>query len=424
MEPNRYFLVVLVLSCILMLDFYVFKGLRLTFLNKLRPKVRKFFKWGYWVWSLGVLFLWAIILLNFEAVLVSIQQTKSYWLPFSSLGIFLIDLIPKTMFSIFHLVEDIIWIINKLIRKSKPRSSKTGVKIDRLTFISQLGLVAGFLQFNWMFYGMNKGRFNFKVHKHKISFKNLPAAFDNLKIVQISDLHLGSFNNNYEQVEESITLINNLKPDIIFFTGDLVNNYAWELNGWEKILKKLQAPMGVFSILGNHDYGDYVQWDSNQEKEANLKELEIRQKDIGFRLLKNESIVIEKSGSEIEIIGVENWGSRSLHNYGDLSLALEKVNKNNFKILLSHDPTHWEAEVLNKTDIELTLSGHTHGMQMGVEIPGFKWSPAQYLYRFWAGMYNIEDQFLYVNRGLGYTLFPGRIGINPEITEIVLFKEQ
>jgi predicted MPP superfamily phosphohydrolase len=258
------------------------------------------------------------------------------------------------------------------------------------------------------------------VYTHTIKCNTLPKAFDGLKIVQVSDLHLGSFNYNYSKLESAVEKINNLKPDYIVITGDLVNNYAWELRGWEVIFNKLIAKKGKYAILGNHDYGDYSKWDSIKDKTSNFEAIKQFYRTIDFRLLLNESEILSKNNDQIAIIGVENWGKSAYKQYGDLQKGIAKVNSIPFKILLSHDPSHWEEEVLTKTDIVLTLSGHTHGMQAAFQFKNLQWSPIKYKFKHWTGFYKYKAQYLYVNRGLGWLGFPARIGMRPEITLIEL----
>ena len=269
---------------------------------------------------------------------------------------------------------------------------------------------------------MIKGRFNFRIVNETIHFHNLPVDFENFKIVQISDIHIGSFLGHENKVTRAIDLVNDQNPDLILFTGDLVNNFAEELNGWVPILSKLKAKYGLYSILGNHDYGDYFDWKNMNEKEQNLQKLIHLHKQIGFNLLLNDSAIIKKDNSEIALIGVENWGLPPFPQHGDLKKALINAINVPFKILMSHDPSHWDVEVLDKTDINLTLSGHTHGMQFGIEIGNIKWSPVKYKYPRWAGLYKESNQYLYVNRGFGNIGYPGRVGMPPEITVIELKK--
>lgn len=285
------------------------------------------------------------------------------------------------------------------------------------------GLMAGFLPFFVILYGISKALYRFKVYSHTIALRRLPASFDGLKIVQLSDLHLGSFNYAYKKLDAAIQIINNLKPDYIFITGDLVNNYAWELRGWDKVLSQLKATEGKYAILGNHDYGDYSQWETVTAKQENFEAIQQFYKAIEFRLLLNESVVISKNQEEIVLIGVENWGKPPFKQYGDLQKAMTTVKDVSFKILLSHDPTHWSEQVIDKTDIVLTLSGHTHGMQAAFQYKNLRWSPIKYKFKQWAGLYQHNEHYLYVNRGLGWLGFPGRIGMRPEITLIELKKQ-
>ncbi len=284
----------------------------------------------------------------------------------------------------------------------------------------QMGLFAAAIPFASVIYGVTKGKFNYRIINEKIHFTNLPKSFKGLKIIQISDIHIGSFRKKFDQVAKAVEMINNQNPDLILFTGDMVNSIAEETNNWAPVLNKMNAKYGKFSVLGNHDYGDYAEWNSAIEKEKNLTALKNFHKEIGFRLLLNESETITINGETISLIGVENWGKPPFPQYGDLNKACEKVNPTHFKILMSHDPSHWDAMVLTNTDIDLTFSGHTHGMQFGIERAGIKWSPVQYKYPRWGGLYNSKKQYLYVNRGFGYFRFPGRIGMPPEITVIEL----
>ncbi len=268
--------------------------------------------------------------------------------------------------------------------------------------------------------GIIWGRWNWKTHVVELPFENLPADSDGLKIVQISDVHVGSFFNKYDKVEKAIQQINQLEADFVFFTGDLVNNLAEEMLGWEPIFSKIEAKKGKYSILGNHDYGDYVPWDKEETKNANLAKLITIHQEIGFTPLLNEAVELKPG---FWLLGVENWGTAPFRQSGKLEETLENVPADAFKLLLSHDPSHFDEQVAEKTDIDLTLSGHTHGMQFGIERFGIKWSPVSFRYKKWAGLYNIGKQFLYVNRGFGYLGFPGRVGIYPEITLIKLRKK-
>jgi uncharacterized protein len=292
----------------------------------------------------------------------------------------------------------------------------------RRTFISQIALGLAALPFIGFLYGVTKGKHNYKVLKYQLPFKDLPDAFDGFTITHISDIHSGSFT-NAEKIQYGVDMINDQKSDVILFTGDLVNNKADEMDSWISMFSKLEAPMGKYSILGNHDYGDYIDWNSEEDKKNNFKAVKDVHPKIGFELLCNEHRYLEKEGQKIALVGVENWG-KGFKRAGDLKLAGDGVNKDDFKILMSHDPSHWELEVKeNNFNYQLTLSGHTHGLQMGIEIPGwFRWSPSQYVYKQWAGLYEEFGRYINVNRGFGYHAFPGRVGIWPEITVIELKK--
>ena len=294
---------------------------------------------------------------------------------------------------------------------------------SRRKFISQVALGLAAIPFTSLLYGMYKGRYNYKVLKYTLHFEDLPEAFDGYRLTHISDIHSGSFDNK-EKINYAVDLVNEQKGDVILFTGDLVNNKASEMYDWKDTFSKLSAKDGVFSVLGNHDYGDYVEWDSPAEKKANLDELKTIQKDIGFDLLLNENRYIEKDGARLALVGVENWGKGGFKKSGDLDKASSKIEADDFKILMSHDPSHWDEKVIaHDYHYHLTLSGHTHGMQFGIEIPGWiKWSPIKWRYKHWAGIYQEKGQYINVNRGFGYLAYPGRVGIWPEITVIELKK--
>ena len=293
----------------------------------------------------------------------------------------------------------------------------------RRKFISQAAMALGAIPFASLLYGMYHGRYNYRVLRYTLEYDSLPDSFDGFQITQISDLHCGSFD-NYQKVAYGMDLINEQKSDLLLFTGDMVNNKSSEAQPWIEKISEIQAPYGKFSVLGNHDYGDYNNWESEAAKLKNMEEMYQIQKDMGFDLLLNESRYIEKNGEKIALIGVENWGAGRFKKAGDLEKSITQTQPNDFKILLSHDPSHWEAEVLpHSYAFHLTLSGHTHGFQFGIEIPGWiKWSPIQWRYKQWAGIYEQKEQKLNVNRGFGYLAYPGRVGIWPEITVITLKK--
>ena len=294
---------------------------------------------------------------------------------------------------------------------------------SRRKFVSQIALGLAAIPFASLLYGMYRGKYNFRVLSYVLHFEDLPESFDGYKITQISDIHSGSFDNK-AKIEYAVDLINEQQSDVLLFTGDMVNNKASEMLPWKETFSRLKANDGKYSVLGNHDYGDYVDWDSPEEKKQNLEDLKTIQKEIGFDLLLNESRFLEKSGERLALIGVENWGKGGFKKAGDLKKAAKNVQHNDFKILMSHDPSHWDEEVINDDyHYHLTLSGHTHGMQFGIEIPGWiKWSPVKWRYKRWAGIYEELDQYINVNRGFGYLGYPGRVGIWPEITVIELKK--
>lgn len=296
---------------------------------------------------------------------------------------------------------------------------------QRRKFVSQMAIALGAIPFSSLLYGMYKGRYNYRVLNYTLEYENLPDGFDGFQITQISDLHCGSFDNT-KKVAYGLDLIDKQKSDLVLFTGDMVNNKANEARPWVEFIAKIKAPYGKFSVLGNHDYGDYSDWENEAHKKQNMEEMYQIHQDMGFDLLLNESRYIEKNGDRIALVGVENWGAGRFKKAGDLEKSISKIEPNDFKILLSHDPSHWEAEVIpHAYPFHLTLSGHTHGFQFGIEIPGWiKWSPIQWRYKQWAGIYENKEQKLNVNRGFGYLAYPGRVGIWPEITVITLKKKK
>ena len=340
------------------------------------------------------------------------------------IGVFL----GKVLIAAFLLLTDLIMVIPNIVSffysfkqhpvGSPPEGSRF---ISRLTFISQTALFLGALLTTGLAYGMSN-RYRYKIRRVRVQLKDLPTEFKGMKIAQISDIHSGSFDDQHA-VSEGIATLMNEKPDLILFTGDLVNNKAEEIVPYMDVFKVLKAPLGVYSILGNHDYGDYVSWPSEEAKKQNLEQLKQHQAAMGWRLLLNEHVILERNNQQLALIGIENWGARGFTKYGDMEKAVAGLKDLNIpvKILMSHDPSHWEAQVRKDyPNIALTLSGHTHGMQFGIEIPGFKWSPVQYLYKQWAGLYQEQNQYLYVNRGFGFLGYQGRLGILPEITMIEL----
>lgn len=319
----------------------------------------------------------------------------------------LLSIVPKLFGSLILLLED----LTRLFRDFPPRNYVA----------SELAFIIAAILFLLLLFGLTRGRHYYKVRKEILYFDDLPPAFDGFTITQLSDIHSGSFSDK-RGVQKGLDLVNAQNSDVILFTGDLVNNLASEMDAWIPAFSQLKAPYGKYAVLGNHDYGDYIQWENKEAQLANLNRLKQVHQEIGFQLLLNESRFIQKTdGEAVALIGVENWGKGGFHQYGDLKKATANVPDDAFKILMSHDPSHWDAVTLSHHQpIHLTLSGHTHGMQFGFEIFGFKWSPIKYFYKQWAGLYQKYDRYLYVNRGFGFLGLKGRIGIWPEIAVITL----
>jgi hypothetical protein len=427
----------------LLLDWYVYNGLK-TFSARWKSATRrKVLTRGYLVISMGLTVVFIGVLGSISSAM---GMTPVYeWI----LSLFLVFLITKIVFVLVLFLGDIgrffYGIIQALAKpggtprsaypsastsSSGPPSASTSSSASpvnrpffpaRRQFISEVAILVASIPFTGLLYAMLKGKYDYRLHKQTLYFDDLPEAFDGFTITQVSDIHSGSFDNR-AAMRRGIDLATAQKSDLFVFTGDLVNNAAWEIEPYLDDFSRLKAPYGQFSILGNHDYGDYIKWRSAAEKAANLEKLKAHHQTLGYRLLLDENIAIEKNGQKIALIGVQNWG-RGFIKIGDIEKALEGVDKNAFKILLSHDPTHWEDKVrFHPTTIHLTLSGHTHGAQFGVESDKLRWSPVQYNYLDWAGLANEKDRFLYVNRGFGFLAFSGRLGIWPEVTVITLKK--
>lgn len=321
----------------------------------------------------------------------------------------LLIFIPKLVATPILLAGDII----RLFEGFPPRS----------IYVSEAAVVLAGIIFLVTLFGLTRGRHFYKVRKETLYFHDLPEAFDGFTITQLSDIHSGSFS-DASGVQKGLDLVNAQNSDLLLFTGDLVNHMATEMDPWIPAFTKLSAPYGKYSVLGNHDYGDYIRWETKTAKDANLVRLKEIHGEIGFKLLLNEAVTIQRQGQSVALIGVENWGKGGFHKYGDLKTATNSVPDNAFKILMSHDPSHWdEVTVDHHQHVHLTLAGHTHGMQFGIELFGFKWSPIKYFYKQWAGLYEQEGKFLYVNRGFGYHGLKGRIGMWPEITVLTLKKD-
>ena len=374
--------------------------------------------WFYY----GYLILNLIIIINFVAQII-LKNFSSYF--FYSLGLVLVISFFQISITLFLLLEDFIrlpvWIYNLFNKGSENAISFIP---QRRLFISQLSILLASIPASALLIGMIRGKYNYKVIKHQLSFERFPVDFHGFKIIHISDFHCGSFDNK-KKFSYGIDLINQQNADIILFTGDMVNNIADEILPWKELISSLKAPYGKYAVLGNHDYGDYTAWDKQEDKINNFKKLIALENEMGFTVLNNRNEKIKIKDSSIDLLGVENWGS-GFKQKGNLDMALGGTKPEDFKILMSHDPTHWQEKVLvHQQKIDLTLSGHTHGMQFGIEIPGIiKWSPAKYRYKHWAGIYQEFDQLINVNRGFGFLAYPGRVGIYPEITCITLQKQE
>lgn len=400
---------------IFLLDLYVFQALK-TVSQQGSDRGRQAIYVSYWLVS----FFTIATMLSFP-YLQFLQTSKIFrnYVFAILIGLFLAKLIGSLFFVADDIRRGALVLMNKIFPLSGAQyMGPEGQGIPRSTFLSWLGLGLGGTLFGTLLFGFSN-KYNYQVKKIKLSFKNLPGAFKGMRMVHISDIHSGSFQ-DIRAVNKGIDLILKQQPDLIVFTGDLVNDRATEMDPYQNSFARLTAPLGVFSTLGNHDYGDYVQWPTAQAKIDNLEALKKVHANMGWRLLMNEHVVLEKNGEKIALLGIENWGAKArFPKYGKMDLAHPGTENIPFKILLSHDPSHWDAQILPEyPSIDLMLSGHTHGMQFGLENPYFKWSPVQWMYKQWAGLYEQGAQKLYVNRGYGFIGYPGRVGILPEITVI------
>ncbi|MEZ4874814.1 MAG: metallophosphoesterase [Flavobacteriaceae bacterium] len=402
---------ILFIALYVLIDVYAFQAIRTLTKNQ----------WIHWMYFLVSLSLLGLFIYQIAGGLHSRQMTPSRMYVF---GVFLTLLVPKLLLIVVLFGEDMIRFGVGIFSKIAG-SDENFYLPSRRKFISAVALGIAAVPFASLLYGMYRGKYNYQVLKYALEFDDLPEAFDGYTLTQISDIHSGSFDNE-KKVAYGIDLINEQQSDIILFTGDLVNNKADEMVPWKEHFSTLKAKDGVFSVLGNHDYGDYIDWPSQNAQRENLQQLKELQKEMGWRLLLNEHITLSRNGQSIKLIGVENWGAGGFKKAGDLEKACEGVSKTDFKILMSHDPSHWTEKVkADDRNIQLTLSGHTHGMQFGIEIPGwFKWSPVKYRYENWAGIYETVGRYLNVNRGFGFLGYPGRVGIWPEVTVIQLKKRR
>lgn len=408
---------VVFLVVILVAIYYGFTAINVALCTKTKKTKRIFY--GVYVALLGLLF---GLVFNLKYLDQTVSKTAYTFIIAYVMGFSLFHL----LLLVFMLIDDarrgIQFLISKLRPKSKhsdPDIDAMRVNIPRSQFITRLGLISGIVLFSNVFIGI-KNKYNYKVRRVKLKLDKTNAALKGLKIVQISDIHTGSFDNE-DAVQRGIDLINAEEADYVLFTGDIVNNRSDELEAYKHLLSGIKAKDKVFSVLGNHDYGDYYRWDTPEEKVANFELLLQLEKDMGWELLRNEHRVIERNGAQFAIIGVENWGHvMRFPRYGDMAKAYAGLENTDMpKILMTHDPSHWDAQIRpDYPDVDLTLSGHTHGMQFGIDLSWFRWSPSRFVYKQWADLYQEGKQFLYVNRGYGFLGYRGRVGILPEITVI------
>jgi predicted MPP superfamily phosphohydrolase len=401
-------IIIIFVLFVVVMDLYALRGIQYLFFHGRNANTLFYFL--YW----GVSFLMALTLIITGSRFQQLRDPSRFFGIMLIMGIFLMLYLPKLLFNVTQLLGDLSVLLGGLFRQDI-----SSLKKWFLTPGAFLGLFT-FIAFG---FGMVKGRTHVKVKRETLKIKALPDSFEGLKIVQISDIHLAGFYKHPAYIKKVVALVNELDPDLLCFTGDMVHNFSEELDPFIDILNELKAPLGKYAVLGNHDYGVYFKWDSKEEEAANLERVKSQIRAAGFDLLLNEHRTIGLNGDSLELIGVENWGKPPFPQKGELKRAMFGVDPGRIKILLSHDPSHWDLQVSHKTDIQLTLSGHTHGMQFGIEIGKFRWSPSKWTYRHWAGLYHENGQQLYVNRGLGYTGFPGRVGIRPEITLLTLQPE-
>lgn len=398
------------IAFVLLIEVYAFQAFKT--LSRI-----KWVQYSYLIFSILIL---TYIIYSFSQYDRSVGQTpKSLF----TLGLVLLVYIPKMILTTIMFGEDFYRIISGTISHFLGNTNQSTFLPERRKFVSQVALGVAAVPFLSLLYGMTRGKYNFKVIKQTLFFPDLPDSFDGTTLTHISDIHSGSFDDP-EKIQYAIDLINEQNSDLILFTGDMVNTHASEMHPWIETFKKIHQPVfGKFSVLGNHDYGEYIDWPSREAKAANFSAIKDLHRQIDFKLLMNEHIKIKKGTDELALVGVENWG-RKFGERGDIQLASQGLTNKDFKIVLSHDPSHWDEIVQHdEKHFQLTLSGHTHGLQFGIEIPGIvKWSPVQYVYKQWAGLYHNFGRYIYVNRGFGFHAYPGRVGIWPEITVIELKK--
>lgn len=400
-------------------DLYVFQGVK-ALTDSFSPTTKKILYFMYW--SLTI-----VAVISFTTTFLFSFEKWNRILRLIFITVVSVSFFTKFFFMLFVLIDDIQrsvrWVIQKIAGLFSNEPVSTNDPITRSEFLLKAGVVAATVPLVGMTWGIISGAHDYRVRRQKIVLKNLPSQFHGLKIVQLSDIHSGSFYNK-TAVKGGVEMAMKEKGDIVFFTGDLVNNEASEMKNYRDIFDKIKAPLGVYSVLGNHDYGDYAQWSSPEAKIENLRILKNIHKEMGWDLLMNEHRMLERGGDKLAIIGIENWGAKgNFPKYGKMKEAYKNTDDASVKLLLSHDPSHWDAQVRKEyKDIDIMFAGHTHGMQFGIENKFIKWSPVQYMYNQWAGLYKEGDQHLYVNRGFGFIGFPGRIGMLPEITVMELVK--
>ncbi|WP_025762725.1 metallophosphoesterase [Dyadobacter tibetensis] len=413
-------LVFVVLGLILLtIDWYVWTGLRLAIRN-LSTSWQRGIGIGYWVFT--GLTLMAYLAIQLLPPDIFSKNVRIFVITFITVP-YLSKLLAVVILLIDELRRTLQWVMGYIFPSSTGNVGGDNEKvIPRSEFLAQTAVIAGAGLMGTFAFGIISGAHDYRIRRVKVSLKNLPKAFDGIKIAQLSDIHSGSFFNK-TAVKGGIEMLMKEKPDIAFFTGDLVNDRAEEVKEYIHIFDKLKAPLGVHSTLGNHDYGDYVKWGSDTQKINNLNDLKKAHGLLGWNLMLDENRAIRVDGEEIGLIGIQNWGAGNFAKYGNLEKAYAGSEDFPVKLLLSHDPSHWRSQVLPKyTDIDIAFAGHTHGMQFGVELPGIQWSPVQYRYKEWGGLYQEKDQYIYVNRGFGYLGYPGRVGILPEITIMELVR--
>jgi uncharacterized protein len=414
---SKYIIFLLLVSLSLLVDLYVYQGIKVLTLH-LKPATRETIHWAYWGVTISFVtpFLISIFFgLGFQSVFF-----RRFLLP-----CFVINFTAKLFAALFLLLDDIVRALRFIFRQVVPVSASgpsTNTSISRSAFLSKTAMIAAAVPVLTIGYGIIYGAHDYRVRRVTIKLPHLPRAFHGLRIGQLSDIHSGSFFDK-AAVKRGVAMLLHEKADIIFFTGDLVNNTADELDAYIDVFDKVKAPLGVYSTLGNHDYGDYVHWTSFSAKQKNYQAMCTAHQQLGWQLLMNDHKLITQGSDQLAVLGVENWGTGGFPRYGRLDQAYCGTEDVPVKLLLSHDPSHWDAQIRPQyPDIDITFSGHTHGGQLGIEVDSFKWSPVQYRYKQWAGLYQEGAQYLYVNRGYGYIGYPGRIGILPEITIMELEK--